>query len=154
MTRRWAPAIEAVQDAIAAAITTEQGIQAGSLPSPLHAGDFEVVGSVNRTGSMLPVGIRILPPVNSTVDPEVTNGMEAVLRFPCVIRVKALVDEDVMNLLREAVGLFIDAVAKDPTFGGLTGGTNPPGIALGVLDVDGGEASQELLLSLNVRLEA
>lgn len=154
MARLWAPKIQAIQNALAAAIQAQRDLVAADLPTPLQGDDFQVAAARDRdTRDLLPNGCRVLPPENSSLDAEVTDGFEGVLQFPVALRTKTLDSEAALLALTELVGLVFDAVSADPTLGDLTGGTASPGLLLGPIDVAGGEAVQEVVVRFHVRLQ-
>lgn len=152
MTRAWAPRVNAIRSALAAAILAERDAQLADLPEGLRGDRFEVQAAVHRGARpLLPSFVRIYPPAGSTFAPEVTRGMEADLAFPLRVHVQALAEEDAVDLLTEAVGLIADALAADPTLGGVCGGTGDPAIALGAIDTDSAQAEQEVVVRLVAR---
>lgn len=153
MPRRWGPGIAAVQDALAQRMRDFRDSVADELPAPLHGDNFEVVGSVNRDAkTLLPTGIRVFPPANTSVEAEVSEALEGAFGFPCIITVRDLAAADVAEVLREAQGIVLDGVQEDPMLADTCAGFGSPAFDIGPIDVDGLEATQEIVVRLVLRL--
>lgn len=152
MTRRWAPSMKLMQDRIVALIQAEKDAQGSSLPSYLQTDGLAVLAGIGKPIETLAAHhIRVLPPENSRLDAEVTDGLEGTLEFPCILTVKTLSNQDATEALREVVGLVIDGVATDPTLAGACAGPASPNYILGPIVLSAGQATQEVAVRLVAR---
>lgn len=153
MARAWGPKLREVREALAKQIRAEQEAQAADLPTPLHGDLFHITAVQTSAGrTLFPVGMRVMPPAGGALTPETTKGLEGSLVFPVAIVVKGLDEADMLDLLEQAMGLLVDAVDTDPTLGGLTGGTDAPGIILQSQELDlSGTVTQVVGVAFKIR---
>lgn len=151
MTRNWAPLIKDIQEAIRTVILAERTAQSTSLPAGLQGTDFNVSVAVDMDQpAEKPYSVRILPPENTKWRPNVTNSFEAdPMEFRLGIEIQTAAASNKAILMREVVGLIVDALSVDTTLGGLTGG---------ILDIDArelmngpGVLAQEVIVRLQSR---
>ena len=145
--------MKALQKAIVAQVQAEHAETASSLPSELQSPEELAIdtGMGADKEFLQPAAIRVLPPEDSQWTPETTNGLEARMTFPVIVRVKTLASGDTLEALRDVVGLVIDGISRDHTLGGLCAGPDDPAFKLSAITLQGGDARQEVACSFIVR---
>jgi hypothetical protein len=152
MTRRWAPAIKAIQEALQAALEAERVAQQLDLPVGMRGANLKVsvAEDVGRKPAT-PFSIQVLPPENGSGTYLSTLQLTSTFTLRCYLRAAAVDEVGRLTAIRELQGLVLDGFQAAQTLGGLIIGPAEPAIDWRDLLPGEGELSQEIGVRVVVR---